>query len=84
MDKDKPVNSLENVELEYMTPKSQPNQVSKMTDPLYNMRQQCVLTVSSTLNQPHSEDVINIHLNYNSNQALDLESWNSNFRAILL
>jgi len=38
MNEDKPVNLLENVELEYTTPKSQLNQVSKMADPPSNMR----------------------------------------------
>ena len=84
MDKDKPISLLGNVELEYVTPKSQPNQVSKAADPPSNMRQQCAPTVSSTLNQPHSENVVNIHLNYDSNQALDLESWDGNFQAISL
>jgi len=40
--------------------------------------------MSSTLNQPYSKDMVNIHLNYNPNKALDLESWDSNFRAISL
>lgn len=67
MYEDKSVNSLGNVELEYATPKSQPNQVSKAADPPSNMRQQCALTVSSTLNQLHSKDMVNIYLNYNPN-----------------
>jgi len=79
IDENKPINSSGNVELEYVTPKSQPNQVSKAVDLSFNMRQQYAPTVSSTLNQLHGKDIVNIHLNYDPNQALDLEFWNSNF-----
>ena len=74
MNEDKPVNSSNNFKLKYITLKSQTNQVSKVTDLPSNMRQQYVLTVGPTLNQPHGEDMINIQLNYDSNQALDPES----------
>ena len=84
MNEDKPINLSNNFELEYVTPKSQTNQVSKVTDFLSNMRQQCAPTMGPTLNQPHGEDMVNIQLNYNPNQALDPESWDGNFRAISL
>jgi len=32
----------------------------------------------------NNENIFNIQLNYNINEATDLESWNSKFRAVLL
>ena len=49
MIKDEPINSSGSFKLEYMTQKSQNNQVSETTDSLSNMRQQCVLTVGPTV-----------------------------------
>jgi len=36
------------------------------------------------LNQPNTNNVFNIQLNYDINQALDTESWDSDFKAISL
>ena len=66
MDKDEPDNSPDSIKLEYKT-QSQKHQVSKVANSPSNMRQQCALTVSSTLNQLHSKDMVNIYLNYNPN-----------------
>jgi len=51
-----------------------------------NVRPQHVNNTQPTLNNCSIEDrnVFNIQLPYNVNQALDLESWNGNFRAILI
>ena len=83
MNKDEPVNSLGNINLEYVT-QSQNHQVNKVADFSSNMRLQCALIVGPTLNQPHGENVINIHLNYNPDKALDPESWDRNFHAVSL
>ena len=83
MNEDEPVNSLGSVNLEYVT-QSQNHQVNKAADSSSNMRLQCALTVGPTLNQPHGENVINIHLNYDSDKALDPESWDGNFHAVSL
>jgi len=45
---------------------------------------QGVLTVQLALNQPSSENVFNIQLNYNPNQALDPKFWDGNFHAVSL
>ena len=58
--KDKSIILSNNFELEYMTPKSQTNQVSKVAEPSSNMKQQYALTVGPTLNQMHGKDMVNI------------------------
>jgi len=55
-----------------------------MANFLSNTRMQGILTVGPTLNHPPSENMFNIHLNYDPNQALDPDLWNSNFHAISL
>ena len=84
MIEDKSVNFLGSFELEYTTQKSQNNQVSKVADFPSNMRQQYAPTTGPTLSQPYCENVVNIQLNYNPNQALDPESWDGNFQVVLL
>jgi len=84
MDKDKPAIPSSNFSLEYETQEGQNYQVSKAADPTIDMRIQGGSTVQSALNQPPSESVFNIHLNYDPNQALDPKSWDSNFHAISL
>jgi len=73
MDEDEPINFPDSINLEYMT-QSHNHQVSKAADSPFNMRQQCTPTVGPTLNQLHCENVVNIHLNYNLDKALDPES----------
>ena len=84
MIEDEPVNSSGNFELEYTTPKSQNNQVSKVADSPPNMRQRCGSTVNPALNQSQGENMVNIQLNYNPDQALDPGSWDGHFRAVSL
>ena len=83
MDKDEPVNSPGSIDLEYMT-QSQNYQVSKVADSPSNTRQQCAVTAGPTLNQPHCENIVNIHLNYDPDKALDPESWDGNFHIVSL
>jgi len=78
-----PTNSLQ---LKYMSPKSQDNQVSKAADLTSNSRQQCVVNIGPALNNesPNNNNMFNMQLNYNINQTLDSKSWDGNFWAISL
>ena len=67
-------------QLEYATLNSQGNQVSKVTDYTTNTRQQCMEHDAPALNN----NTFNIQLQYDINQALDPESQDGNFWAILL
>ena len=73
-------------QLEYTTSKSQSIQVSKATDHTFNMELQHVESIPPVLNNNAANDnnMFNIQLNYDINQALDSELWDSNFQAILL
>jgi len=48
------------------------------------MYQQHVLNKVTALNQPAGNNMVNIQLSYNINQALELESWDGDFWAISL
>ena len=80
MVEDEPVNSIGSICIKYATQEGQNNQVSKVADSTSNTRQQCVPTV----NLPLTSLMVNIQLNYDSDQALDPESWDGNFRAVSL
>ena len=84
MVEDEPVKSSNEFSLEYVTQEGQNNQVSKAADFSPNTRMQGAPTADPTLNHPPSENVFNIHLNYDPNQALDPDSWDSNFHAVSL
>jgi len=86
MDEDNPVATSDSLQLEYATPKSQENQVSKAADPNNNSRQQHVVNIVPALNNISlsSNNMVNVQLSYNINQALDPESWDGNFQAISL
>ena len=84
MVEDKPVNSLGSFSLEYVTQEGQNNQVSKVADTTSNTRQQCAPTAGPALNHSPSENVVNIQLNYDPDQALDPESWDSNLHTVSL
>ena len=81
MNKDNPVTISNSPQLEYMTLKSQENQVSKVADPNNNSKQQHVVNVDPILNNISlsSNNVVNIQLSYDIDQALDPELWDSNF-----
>ena len=84
MDKDKSVTSIGSIKVEYAFQEGQKDQVSKVTDITNNMLQQHVLSEDPASSSTTSNSMFNIQLNYNINQALDLEEWNGNFHAILL
>ena len=81
MNKDNPVTISNSPQLKYMTLKSQENQVSKVADPNNNSKQQHVVNVDPILNNISlsSNNVVNIQLSYDIDQALDPELWDSNF-----
>jgi len=72
------------VELEYVAPKSQPSQVSQVTNSSTPARQQCGPSVEPTLNQPAGYNIFYVQLNYDPNQALDPDSWDGNFHVVSL
>ena len=57
-----------------------------VADPTNTMREQCVPIKGPALNIScgSNENVFNVQLSYNIDQALDPKSWDSNFHAILL
>jgi len=86
MVEDDPVVISNNPQLEYATPSSQPHRVSKVSDLPFNVRPQHVNNTQPILNNCGTENrnMFNVQLLYDVNQALDPESWDSNFRAILI
>jgi len=84
MDQDNPpAPSTNSPYVKYKTASEQALCISKAADTHNPARQQCVST-GPTLNKPAGENVFNIQLNYNPNQALDPESWNGNFHVVSL
>jgi len=81
MDEDNLVTTSDSSQLKYMTLKSQENQVSKAADLYNNSRQQHVVNAVSALNNTSSSsnNMFNVQLSYDIDQALDPESWDSNF-----
>ena len=85
MVEDEPNVSSDSPQLEYTTPKSQNNKVSETTDTTYNLRQQHVNSNTPALNTfADSNNMFNMQLQYNINQALNSEFWDGNFHTILL
>ena len=73
--------------LEYAMQRNQTKQVSEATNNMNNMGQQHVIHDALALNSNNmviDNNMFNVQLQYNINQALDPESWNSNFHAISL
>ena len=83
--KDKLVmSSNSSIQLKYVTQKSQQGQFSKIVMTMNAACQQYGSNKDPALNQPNVNNVVNVQLNYDINQALDPESWDSDFRAISL
>jgi len=80
IDKDEPVVlSNSTIQLEYKTPRSQHSQTSEATIVTNTTCQQHVLNEVLALNQPTRNNMVNIQLSYNINQALKPESWDGDF-----
>jgi len=72
------------IQLEYKTPRSQHSQTSEATRVTNAICQQHVLNKVTALNQPARNNMVNIQLSYDINQALEPESWDGDFQAISL
>ena len=81
MVEDNQIVPFDSLQLGYTTSNSQDNQVSKTTDYTTNIRQQHIEHDVPVLNNNMADknNVFNVQLQYNINQALDLESWDGNF-----
>jgi len=84
MNKNELVSSIGSIKLEYVSQKRQKNQISKVTNITSNILQQCVSSEDLALNPTTSNSMFNINLNYNIDQVLDPEKWDSEFCTILL
>lgn len=84
IDENKPVTSSDSIQLKYATSKSQNSLVSKVANNTSSTCQQHVSNVDLTLNLPQVNNVVNVQLNYNINQALDLKSQNGEFHTVSL
>ena len=72
------------VNVEYMTPKSQVSQTSQAASVNPSSSQQHVSNEDTPLNQNTGSNVFNVHLNYDPNIALDPDSWDGNFHVVSL
>ena len=81
MDEDNPVTTSNSIQLKYMTPKSQNGQFSKTANSSKVAGQQRVANKKPVLNinSPSENNVVNVQLNYDINQALNPKSWDGNF-----
>jgi len=84
MDENKPVSSIGNSQDKYMTKKKKKDQVSKVADNTDNMCHQYVSVKDLASNLPSGSNMFKIQLNYDVNQAIDPESWDSDFHAVSL
>jgi len=69
---------------EKATPKCQFDQFSQVANVCPLLSQQHVSNEGPSLNQSTSPSMLNVQLNYNPDQALDPDSWDSNFHAVSL
>jgi len=69
---------------EKATPKCQFDQFSQTANVCPLLSQQHVSNEGPSLNQSAGPSMLNVQLNYNPNQALDPDSWDSNFHAVSL
>ena len=84
MDENELVISIGSIQIEYVFQEEQNGQVSKATDITNNICQQHVPSEDLASSLTSSNSVFNIQLNYDINQTLDSEEWDSNFCAISL
>jgi len=70
--------------LEKATPEYQFDQFSQAANVRPPLSQQRVSNKGPSLNQSAGPSVLNVQLNYNPDQALDPDSWDSNFHTVSL
>ena len=83
IDENKPIPSAGNSQDEYAIQKRKKGQVSKTSNSTDNMCHQWVFNENPVSSFPTS-NMFNIQLNYDIDQALDPESWNSEFHTVSL
>ena len=79
LDEDKVQEPIDSSQLSYVTQKSQDNKSSRVANLSTNIESQHVNNVEHTHNNQDDNNMFNIQLNYNINQAIDPDSWDSNF-----
>ena len=80
IEEDKPVVATNSsIVLEYATLESQNGQVSKVANYTSAVCQQHSSNKTPALNQPARNNMVNVQLAYDINQALNPESWDSDF-----
>jgi len=84
MEEDEPVTSVGSIQVEYTSQERRNGRVSKMANNTNNMHHQHVSNKDPVSSLLSGNNVFNIQLSYDIDQALDPESWNGNFRAIFL
>jgi len=84
IDEDEPVGFNSSIKVKFASQGGQKNQVSKTADTLNDMLQQHVPSKVLASNSIPGNSMFNINLNYNINQALDLEEWNGDFHTTSL
>ena len=85
MDKDESVIlSNSTIQLEYKTQRSQQGSTSKAAKTTTAIYQQHVINEILALSHPTRNNVVNIQLSYDINQALEPESWDGDFQTIFL
>jgi len=84
MDENEPVRSIDSIKLEYTSQGGQKDQVSMATDIASNMMHQHVSNVDWTSEPIPDNNMFNINLNYDIDQALDLEEWDGEFHVTSL
>ena len=83
MDENEPVSSIGSIKIDYMSQGKQNVQVSKVTDTTNDIVQ-CVPSKDLALNSTSGNNMFNINLSYDIDQALDLEEWDGDFCTTLL
>jgi len=81
---DKVVEPVNSSQLSYITNNNQEIQSSRAAELLTNMGPQCVNNEELSHSNHEDNNMFNIQLNYNIDQAIDPDSWNRNFQAISL
>ena len=79
MDEDEPVSSIGSIKLEYTSQEGQKDQVSKTTDAASNTVHQCISNKNLASSPTLDNNMFNINLDYDIDQVLNLEEWDSEF-----
>ena len=79
MDKNEPVGTSNSIKLEYIFQGEQKDQVSTTTNTTRNTMHQCASNVDWASKPMPINNMFNINLNYDIDQPLDSEEWDSRF-----